>query len=57
MAFSNCFIGTVRGYDECYNGRISVFPQGGKIYSPSVEIKGEELFYIIFPYFLKPSVF
>ena len=43
MAFSNCFIGSVRGYDECYNGRISVFPQGGKIYSPSAEIKGEKL--------------
>lgn len=40
MAFSNCFIGTTRGFDELYPERIHVFPYGGKIYSNSSEIKG-----------------
>lgn len=42
MSFSNCFLGSVRGFDELYDGKITVFPQGGKLYSFSSEIKGKK---------------
>jgi hypothetical protein len=38
MSFSNCFIGSVRGFDECFPKKISVFPQNSRIYNTIDEI-------------------
>jgi hypothetical protein len=58
MAFANCFLGSVRGYDEFYNEKISVFPQNGKTYSKTIEIKGEILLYLFFlDYFKNFTIF
>lgn len=44
MSFANCFLGTVRGFDEFYPKRISVFPQNGKTYQNYLHIDPKEIF-------------
>ena len=38
MSFSNCFLGSVRGFDEFYPKKLSVFPINGMVYKTITEI-------------------
>lgn len=44
MSFANCFLGSIRGFDEFYPKRISTFPQNGKLYQNFSHIEPKQIF-------------